>query len=526
MQRKQVFFNASWEFAQKSETLSRPSTYPQAPQSIPFPVVFFHPTRVKNKMKNTLPTLLLTLGFFTSISVHAADYYVSEKGNDNNPGTSDTRPFLTLKKAHDAAMPGDTVWVMAGTYQNSETQTGMNAAVLEITRSGRPDAWITWRNYKNDHPQIVAINCVYAIHLRANYVVIDGLTLTGNNDNVRQADAERNAELDMPSTLAAWAAEGKDSQVDYSATPNLKAGDAKPAPVQKKSALKTYEQPSALFNSAGVGVDTRSGEVFYHHHVLRNLVIRKFGTAGIALLGTDYATLENNEIYDNAWYGRYGSSGVTFNNSREFDQSPEPHIVIRGNRIYNNKNLVRCFFVDHYTDGNGLILDSLGNYTGGILVENNLVYNNGGAGIHIFKSFKSKIDVVHNTVWRNQQLWTLYDMGAHFAANIRFMNNIVIADKYRQVNGKNIPNVTYDYNIYWGSPLVEGKGPNDLMVDPQLLMPATNRKDANFGLQATSPAIDSAGSGLSTTIDFAGNPRPSGKATDRGAYEFMPTNKP
>ena len=42
------------------------------------------------------------------------DFYVGPNGNDRNAGTRDA-PFKTLSKAHDAAQPGTTIWVLAGT---------------------------------------------------------------------------------------------------------------------------------------------------------------------------------------------------------------------------------------------------------------------------------------------------------------------------------------------------------------------------------------------------------------------------
>jgi parallel beta-helix repeat protein len=72
------------------------------------------------------------------------------------------------------------------------------------------------------------------------------------------------------------------------------------------------------------------------------------------------------------------------------------------------------------TDGNGIIIDSMRDsrknalikhqldkngpkepYRGRTLIENNLVYNNGGRGVHVFRS--EKVDVINNTCYGNQR---------------------------------------------------------------------------------------------------------------------------
>jgi hypothetical protein len=468
-----------------------------------------------------LQSILLTALLFTMsrpVSL-AADLYVSGKGDDANPGTSAEQPLLTLQKADSLVKPGDTVWIMAGIYRNN----GSND-ILTCTTSGTPDAWITWKAYKDHKPELVAQGCWNAINLNASYLVFDGLTLTGNNDNVRQSDAEANGQIDVPNTLKAWQAEGAmDKLVDASATPN-RDGPARTTAPRRKSRPKTYQAASPLYNGSGINVDCRGGKTLYHHFMMRNLVVRKFGTCGIAMIATDYYTIENCEVYDNAWYNRYGGSGISQLGGRAVDQQPGYHITIRNNRVWNNKCLVRVFYLDLYSDGNGIILDSLGNYPGSILVENNLVYNNGGGGIHVFKSRRAKIDITHNTVWRNQQMWQIYDLGAHAAVNVRFLNNIVVADRYRQVNGKPDEGVTYDYNIYSGSDKgrIFAQGPNDLIADPMFVRAATHRIDGDFRLKSGSPAIDSAGSELTPRTDLDGKPRPFGVRPDRGAYEWNP----
>jgi hypothetical protein len=486
---------------------------------------------------------VLALALAVTPLLDAADIYVSANGSDANSGASTNHPLLTLQKADSLVKPGDTVWVMDGIYRNEKSDVdGGVSSLLEINQSGKPDAWITWRNFPGQHPELIAQGCWAAIDVRASYIVIDGLTLTGNNDNVRQSDAEANAEIDVAATWAMWEAEGSMIRTaDYSSTPSLNAKvDESTArkPAGPRSRPLTYQLESSLYNGTGIFVNGRNGNYWrriksgefskkfvngrndeqYHHHIFRNLTVRKFGGTGIGLTQSDYYTIENCEVYDNCWYNTHGCSGISQNNGINLDAAPGYHNVIRNNRVWGNKSLIRCYFNDLYTDGNGIILDSLARYAGAILVANNLVYNNGGGGIHIYKSFKARIDVVNNTLWRNQQTWQLYDLGAHASTNVHFLNNLVVADKYRQVNGKTLPGITYDYNLYSGSPLVNAKGEHDLVADPLFVRPSTNRRDSDFHLRPGSPAFQSgATESFVPANDLDGQPR--GDKPSRGAYQ-------
>src|SRR5215470_14211926 len=64
----------------------------------------------------------------------ATTYYVSAaNGQDNFPGTS-AMPFLTIQKAADVAVAGDTVVVRAGTYVGAKlSHSGTLAAPITFT---------------------------------------------------------------------------------------------------------------------------------------------------------------------------------------------------------------------------------------------------------------------------------------------------------------------------------------------------------------------------------------------------------
>lgn len=58
-------------------------------------------------MKKILTILIFALG----AAANGATYYVAKKGNDTNPG-SRTLPWLTITKAENTMIAGDTAYVM------------------------------------------------------------------------------------------------------------------------------------------------------------------------------------------------------------------------------------------------------------------------------------------------------------------------------------------------------------------------------------------------------------------------------
>jgi parallel beta-helix repeat protein len=79
-----------------------------------------------------------------SVRGHAAEYFVSPTGNDTNAGTM-AAPFATIQKAGSAASAGDTVWLRAGTYYNTQQ--------ITISKSGQSDANnIKFWAYTNELP--------------------------------------------------------------------------------------------------------------------------------------------------------------------------------------------------------------------------------------------------------------------------------------------------------------------------------------------------------------------------------------
>lgn len=88
---------------------------------------------------------ILGLLLLTTLSATATKYYVSPKGDNANNGLTSKKAFATLGAAQTLVEPGDTVYILPGTYQVSEDEfmheenagkTGQYKIVYHFTKSG------------------------------------------------------------------------------------------------------------------------------------------------------------------------------------------------------------------------------------------------------------------------------------------------------------------------------------------------------------------------------------------------------
>lgn len=403
-------------------------------------------------------------------------YYVSANGSDSNNGLSTNTPFQTIQKAADLTNPGDKVLIMNGVYKNNHP----SGQVIKITRSGTASAWITYKAYPKHFPKLQH-NGWNGISIQdgASYIEINGLEVIGNNANIT---------------------------LDY--------------------ALSQKTNTSNPLTSGNcISIDGRKNGHPHHIRILNNK-IHDCGGGGISAIQSDYVTIDGNEVFNNAWYSPYGQSGISLWQNWRFDSRIGYKILVRKNKVYNNRQYIPWIATGTIQDGNGIIIDdsrntqnnsTLGAYTGRTLVENNITYKNGGSGIHTYQS--DHVDIVHNTAYLNNQSPEIShgQIFANASSDVKILNNILYAapDKYININSQNT-NVTYNYNIYANSTLISVKGANDILADPKFVNPSI----ADFRLQSTSPAINQGFAWTRLKTDYAENVRPSGTAYDIGAYEY------
>jgi parallel beta-helix repeat protein len=422
-----------------------------------------------------------------------ATYYVSGNGNDTDTGRSETQAFRTLQKAADQTQPGDTVLVMNGEY----TYPDPNNNILTINRSGTPDKWITYAAYPGHTPKLKSRNWQAISVQGVGYIVIEGFTIEGNRDEITYEEA-----------------------------------------LAQKDNLNS---PLTAGNCIGVSTVYNDPNKRSHHIMIRKNTVSKCPGAGIYTNHADYITIEDNVVYDNAFYSPYATSGISNYQNWNSDQSTGVKMIIRRNVIYRNQNLVPFYYSNsdpnkrNITDGNGIIIDDGRNtqdfsgnkgrpYTGRTLIENNLVYENGGRGIHVFLS--DNVDIINNTTYRNSAHPDIKEgeITAIWADDVRVYNNIISARSDRPANmiagtpgtPAGSETITFDYNlVYSGTGFTSDQPNNKVGVDPQFV--DVDARD--FTLQPESPAIDAGSSDPAAPDDLAGARRPQGKGVDIGAYE-------
>jgi parallel beta-helix repeat protein len=395
-------------------------------------------------------------------------YYVdASSGNDSNLGKTEASPLKTISKATEKVAPGDTVLVKNGTYNEPY---GVN-----MRTSGSSSAWITFKAYPN-HKPLVTSSQWYTFYIdQKSYIEINGFEITN-----------------------------------------------------------TPKTPTDTKDGAGDGIIAKNNS---HHIRLLNNKIHGVGGGGIATVNVDYMTIQGNILYDNTKGSNFGQSAISLYQLYNYDTASGYHNFIRKNFIYDNENLRPFkYYGDgtEITDGNGIIIDDSRNtqnpttnphylkaYKGSTLIENNIIFDNGGRGIHVFLS--DNVVAVNNTLYQNNRTSTISgELTAISSGNVKFYNNSVYARAGKLANAINSvsTNIIFSYNIYYNYTGNLILGSNDKTADPKYINPSFDPAVANFNLQSTSPAINTGTSTSAPTTDFNGKARPSGSGYDRGAYEY------
>lgn len=136
-----------------------------------------------------LKSLLFTIGLIAfSTTVWCKIYYVAPTGVNTNAGTI-SAPFLTIQRAQDAVVAGDTVYIRGGNYVMTEsliaTYNSIWAYVTYLTKSGTSGKRINYWAYPGETPvfDYTAIKPagyrITAFQVNASWVHIKGIEVVG-----------------------------------------------------------------------------------------------------------------------------------------------------------------------------------------------------------------------------------------------------------------------------------------------------------------------------------------------------------
>lgn len=424
-----------------------------------------------------------------SVISSSTTYYVNPLGKDANNGTANTEDeaWKTMSHGFRSIQAGDTLLIADGVYSENE----MNIQDL----IGNEDNWTLIKSINQYGAKLVSTSEYNAINVRnSQYVVIDGLEIT-------HEDVENN-------------------------------------------------------NDSGIALSDRWNDTPLSHHItLRNSYLHDSGEQCIRGGGGDYITIENNIVRDCSKNSEYNGSGISIYHPEELDKNPGYHIIIRNNVVFENE--CRLPFTpggfDTPTDGNGIILDDFERsqspagtepYRQATLIENNLTFNNGGAGIKAYRT--QNITIRNNTMWRNNFVLDEYsDFNAELSlqyvgGDIQVYNNIMVqhpdqgSPAAKLDIGYAMDTLDISNNIFVGTYSLPGNPvfENNLTESkanqnyPGFGQPTTevefttiNDFKNYFGLRITSPALNAGNDNNASFTDLNGVERPISDASDIGAYE-------
>ncbi len=194
-------------------------------------------------------------------------------------------------------------------------------------------------------------------------------------------------------------------------------------------------------HSTGWGSAIALGKGAHHVRVAHNLA-RDSACGGIAAVETDYLTIESNRVFGNARRAPWQCSGISIYQADAIDDRPGFHNVIRDNVVYDNMNVRVDDNVSHSnghtTDGNGIILDDFDHvqsgskappYRAATLVADNVSFDNGGRGLHVFHS--RNVVLVGNVAYHDLKDGNLQgpagELSSAFSEGITWLDNVAVA---------------------------------------------------------------------------------------------------
>lgn len=317
-------------------------------------------------------------------------YVCGECGVDNTLGSngkSEAEPLNSLEYAVKSAWnPGDTIFVMEGTYQNdgygdyqqSGGVSGLNnPSVLSISHTDintSEDAWFVLTNAPGHSPKIEFDGSGGIITHNLSYIDISGLEIEGPNQKITKSEALADRLLHN----------------DY---------------------------------FSGRGLAFWGGVPYPHHIKIHNMKVHDCPNSGLRVNDGDYLEITHNEVYNCTWWSSNAESAVVIAQSKDYDDKDIIKMVMSYNVVYNNRNYIPFYAggqvgstpnygtaqQDFIHDGQGVYItrnnpgsnwQSDEDYTSGwFYFANNVAYGNGINGLVVHLS--DRTIVTNNLAFMN-----------------------------------------------------------------------------------------------------------------------------
>ena len=503
--------------------------------------------------------LLLSSSLVLSCWAQAQTYYVAKTGSDSNSGSA-SAPWLTIGHAALEAQAGSTVYVGAGTYNESVTFANSGTSSAPIVFDGQGVAIVDGTGVSccvsptfAQSNGFIGTNTQGLFNIGAasgvNYLTIEGFTI----QNYKVSTAAK-VPLGVLIVGSGTGINFLNNTVKNIQTTAGKRGNAYGIGVFGISATPLSVNVSG---NTVTGCLTGESETTTYNGNVQNFVVSNntiynndnigmdaIGFEGVGPTGYDQA--KNGDVYGNLIY-----NNSAFKNPGEGNQYDEDGLYCDG--------CTEVTFERNTLYGNDLNIEAASEYSGkvssNVIIRNNLVYAANSCGISVGGYAKSgtggstNITIVNNSLYDNdtQKTGSGEFQIQYRATGIVFENNIVYAGAqglflHGFASGSG---VTANYNDYYTTSATitfelngktytsftsyqsgTGQDKNSVFANPDYLTLTTCTSTVqsgpptpittctptpNFDITSSSPAFNTGNASLGSadfgTVDFNGNPR-------------------